>query len=181
MILKKMIPDYYYKSINEVPFEELNKSGIKVIFSDLDNTLIPYHLSDPIDENFSLKSKLESLGMKMIIVSNSKKLRVDNYANQLGIECVKSSKKPLKFGIKRAIKLSGCKKEEIMIVGDQLITDILGGNRAKINTCLVSPINMETEAKVTKRNRKIERFFLNRLKKKYKEVYNQKLLEFAGE
>ena len=182
-MIKKLIPDYYYKSIYDIPLEELYEKGIRLILTDLDNTLISYGQTDPSEELFEFKKKILDLGFEFILVSNSRKKRVDHFAELYQIPYVKFSTKPLKRGIKKAINKVAKKKynkDEIMIMGDQMMTDILGGNRCKIKTCLIRPVDKSTEINVTKNNRRIEQFFLNRIKKrkKYKDIYNEKLKEF---
>ena len=182
-MLKELIPTYYYKSIYEIPLQELYDSGIRLILTDLDNTLITYKETMPTEELFEFKAKVEAIGFEFILVSNSRKERVTNFAKAFNIPCVKFSTKPLKRGIKKAINKVAKKKynnDEIMIMGDQLMTDILGGNRCKIKTCLIYPKDKSTEINITKNNRRIEQFFLNRIKKrkKYKDIYETKLKEF---
>lgn len=182
-MLKLFIPTYYYKSVYDIPLEELYDKGIRLILTDLDNTLISYNDKMPNDKLNEFRDKVLSMGFELIIVSNSRKERVTNFANAFNIPCVKFSTKPLKRGIKKAIKKVAKKKynkNEIMIMGDQLMTDILGGNRCKINTCLIYPVDKSSEINVTKNNRRIEQFFLNRIRKrkKYKDTYLTLLKEF---
>jgi len=61
----------------------------------------------------------------------------------------------------------GLKKDEIVVIGDQLLTDILGGNRIGFYTILVVPI-VQSDALITKFNRKTERFILNHFYRKGK-------------
>jgi len=61
----------------------------------------------------------------------------------------------------------GLKKEEVVVIGDQLLTDVLGGNLAGFYTILVVPI-VQTDAKITRVNRAIERKILNYFRKKGK-------------
>lgn len=183
-MIKKLIPDYYFKSIYDIPLEELYQKGIRLILTDLDNTLISYGQTDPDEKLFEFKRKIIDLGFEFILVSNSRKNRVDHFALLYDIPYVKFSTKPLKRGIKRAIKKVAKKKYEnnqIILLGDQLMTDVLGGKRCKINVALIEPIDKRTDILSTRINRGMESFFLRRIKKRYKEEYNLKLKEFAGD
>lgn len=183
-MIKKFIPNSYYKSIFDIPYAKLYEDGYRLILTDLDNTLISYRETLPNDRIKKLKEEIEALGFEFILVSNSKKARVDNFAKDFNIPYVKFATKPLKRGIKKAIKKvakNRYDKNQIIIMGDQLITDILGGNRCGITTFLIEPIERESEAKVTKRNRKIERFFLKKIKKKYPLKYEELLNDFGGD
>ncbi len=179
-MLKKFIPTYVAKSVFDLNFEELYKNNIRLILTDLDNTLISYNDTLPTNELFELKKKIEDMGFEFILVSNSRKGRVDKFSKEFNIRCQKFSKKPLKFGIKKAIKMANKNydKDQILLMGDQLMTDILGANRCKIKSCLIYPIDKSSEHKGTRFNRKFEQFFLNRLKKRYPKIYEEKLKEF---
>jgi HAD superfamily phosphatase (TIGR01668 family) len=183
-MIKKLIPDYYYKSIYAIPLSELYDKGIRLILTDLDNTLISYGKTDPRDELFDFKKKVLDLGFEFILVSNSRKKRVDHFANMYDIPYVKFSTKPLKRGIKKAIKKIAKEKynnDQILLLGDQLMTDVLGGKRCKIKVCLIGPIDKRTDILSTRINRGIESFFLRRIKKKMRNEYDLKLKVFAGD
>lgn len=160
-MFKKFIPKYHYKSIYEIDYLKLKEQGIKVIMFDLDNTLIPYHEALPNNDLFKLKEQLQKV-FKIMIVSNSKKERVERFAKAYDILYVKFAKKPFKSGFIRALDLMNIKdKETVLFVGDQLLTDIFGSNRMSFNSCLVDPINKDTEALITKMNRLLEKLIKN--------------------
>ena len=181
-MIKKMIPTYFYKSIYDVDYELLYKNGIRLILTDLDNTLISYKQTLPDEKLFDLKKKIEDMGFEFILVSNSRKSRVDNFAKAFNIPYVKFSTKPLKRGIKKAIKKvakGNYNKDEIILFGDQIMTDIFGAGRCKIQSVLIDAIDKSTDIGPTRFNRKLERFFLKRIKKKYPNEYNLKLKEYG--
>lgn len=180
-MIKKLIPDYVYKSIYDIDLEQLYNDGIRVILTDMDNTLISYAEELPDEKLFEFKKNVEEFGFEFVLVSNSRKNRVDKFATAFNIKYQKFSTKPLKRGIKKAIKTLLSKKydkNEILLIGDQLMTDILGAKRCKIKAGLIFPIDKSTDIKSTRINRKMEQFFLNRIKKKMPDVYNLKLKEF---
>ena len=183
-MLKKFIPDYYFKSVFDIPYEELYKKGIRLILTDLDNTLISYSETMPNERLFELKKKIEDMGFEFIIVSNSRKNRVDNFSRAYDIKYHKFSTKPLKRGIRRAIKTLAKRKynnDEIILLGDQLMTDVLGGKRCKLQVALIEPIDKGTDIKATRLNRAIEGFFLKRIKRKYPDIYEERLKDFGGD
>ena len=180
-MIKKLIPDYVFKTIYDIPLEQLYSDGIRLILTDLDNTLISYAEELPNEKLIEWKKKVEEVGFEFILVSNSKKQRVDKFAKEFDIIYQKFSTKPLKRGIRRAIKKLASKlyeKDQILLIGDQLMTDILGAKRCKIKAGLIFPVDKSTDVKSTRLNRKMEQFFLNRIKKKMPDVYNEKLKEF---
>ena len=183
-MIKKLIPDYFYKSIYDIDCKELYNSGIRLLLLDMDNTLISYKETWPSEKLLNLKRELEEMGFELILVSNSRKNRVNTFAEAFQIPFVKFSMKPLKRGIKKAIKKVAKNrygKDQIMLFGDQLMTDIYGGNRCKIKTVLIDAIDKNTDIAPTRMNRRLERFFLKRIKKKYKEEYDKKLKEYGEE
>ena len=181
-MLNKLIPTYVFKSIYDINLKDLYDSGIRLILTDLDNTLITYAEKMPDDKLFEFKNEVLNIGFEIILVSNSRKERVSNFAKAFDIKYHMFSKKPLKKGINESIKMADkeYKNDEIILIGDQLMTDILGANRCKIKSGLIYPIDKKTEKFVTRFNRIFEQFFLNRLRKrkKYKEIYNDMLKEF---
>ncbi len=177
MRTRNFIPTYYNKSIYEIDFDKLYADGIRLILTDLDNTLIPYDIDEPTDELFQWKKKVEDMGFEVIIVSNSGEERVSKFSNKFDTKYNSSSFKPRRKGLKRAIKKATkeYKKEEIVLFGDQLMTDVFGANRLGISVLLVDPFKQKTEVKTTKFNRKLERRKINKIKKKYPNDYNKYL------
>ncbi|KRN14156.1 hydrolase, had superfamily [Lactobacillus gigeriorum DSM 23908 = CRBIP 24.85] len=128
--------------------------GIKAVFSDLDNTLLAWNKFETAKEMDRFNQKLAKAGIKLVVISNNNAERVGKVLDPYGIEFVAKSKKPLPFAIIREVEELGLKKDEVMMVGDQLITDMQAGNLAGVKTVLVKPL-VETD----KWNTRINRFF----------------------
>jgi len=178
-MIKKLIPTYYYNSIYDIDYQKLYDSGIRLILTDLDNTLISYKESMPNDDLKNIIIKLKNMGFEIIIVSNSSKgLRAKKFAEILDLKYTKMSLKPLKRGINKAIKKLASRKyskDEIILFGDQLMTDIFGANRAKISSVLVKAVDKQTDILPTRINRKLEIHFLKKIRRKYNRLYKEKL------
>lgn len=177
---KNIIPDDYVSSIFDIDYNKLYSNGKRLILTDLDNTLISYKVTEPTDELYKWKSELEGMGFEIIIVSNSGKKRVKHFANMLGIKYVNLSTKPLKRGFKKALKIASTKykKEEVVVLGDQLLTDVYGAKRMKLSMVLVKAIDNKTERLVTKHNRKNEDKMLKKVCKKNYGLYLVKLKKY---
>ncbi len=162
--MKKCLPKMYKKNIFEVPYQKLKKEGIKCIAFDLDNTiaLIDQEKVEQTTIDFIKKLKED---FRVLIISNNYKPRVSSYAELFDCDYVSCALKPSTSGFKRMRKKYNLKKEEIAIVGDQLVTDILGGSRAGAFTILVDPLGIK-DLKITSINRFIERRILKSFKKK---------------
>ena len=147
-------PKIYQKNIFEINYKELKNEGIKCLIFDLDNTLgLISHKSCP-DEAKKLINKLKK-DFTVIISSNNTRKRLKPYLEELGIDGVAWSMKP---SIKSLIQIKAkykLKKKEMCIIGDQIVTDVLAGNRYHIKTILVDPLG-EKDLRITGLNRKVE-------------------------
>ena len=161
-------PNKYVNKIEEITIEFLQRNKIKALILDIDNTLIDYnHVMTESVEKWA--RDLKGQGVKLYIVSNtSKKKKVEKVAGKLDIPYVFFAKKPLKIGFKKAQKYLKENSENIAVVGDQIFTDVIGGNRAKMFTILVEPIN-EKDFWYTKWKRPIERRIKENFMKRTKE------------
>lgn len=158
------IPKIYKKNIFEINFQKLKKEGIRCLIFDLDNTLGLISNERCPDETRELISALKN-DFIIVISSNNTRKRLLPYMDELKIDGVPWSMKPSingLFRIKRKYKLS---KEEMCIIGDQIVTDVLAGNRYHIKTILVDPLGKK-DLKITNLNRKIESKIVKYYKKK---------------
>ena len=157
-------PNIYQKTIFDVNYKKLKEQGVKCLVYDLDNTLgLISHKNCP-DEAKELINRLKK-DFIVVISSNNTKKRLKPYLDELGIDGVSWSMKPSIRGlinIKAKYKL---KKKEMCIIGDQIVTDILAGNRYHIKTILVDPLG-EKDLKITELNRKIEAIIVKRYEKR---------------
>lgn len=163
----KLYPNAYLKNIKEITIDFLNKNNIKALILDVDNTLIDFD-KNMLEGTEKWCKKLKQEGIKFFIVSNSnKKEKVKMVADKLEIPYVFFATKPLKRGFNKAIKMLDEKNENIAAVGDQIFTDVIGANRAKMFPILVKPIN-EKDIWITKFKRPIENKIIQRYLKKNK-------------
>lgn len=139
--MEAYIPDIYQKSIYVIDYQKLIDRGIKCLLFDLDNTLVPISDKVPNDKLKNFIKKLKGLGFKVIIFSNSNKHRLLPFKNELEVDCSASSHKPHSNKFLQVLKIYGYSVSEVAIIGDQLLTDVLGGNRVGITTILVNPIS----------------------------------------
>lgn len=140
--MKNLIPNMYQESIYTINYEKLKKQKIKCLLFDLDNTCVGYHEKNPTKELKKLFNNLTKLGFKVIIFSNATSKRLAPFSI-LNVVLHPVSKKPFKKNFQKILTNYNYQKKEVCIIGDQLFTDILGGNRIGIKTCLVNPITKE--------------------------------------
>jgi len=164
-MIKRFIPFAHAKNIYEIEPSFYKKYGIKVIFTDLDNTLDNFKVLEPSKENYELKEKIEALGIKLIILSNNTSDRVSIYAKKLGIIHKSKMRKPFSRKLKAYIKELGVNKDEVVLIGDQIITDTIAGNGAGIKVVFTERLT-ESEPIWTRINRKFEKPIKKKLIKK---------------
>ncbi|RVU70010.1 MULTISPECIES: YqeG family HAD IIIA-type phosphatase [Lactobacillus] len=147
-------PKYTIDTIYHLDTDQLHKMDIKAVFSDLDNTLLAWNKFETAQEMDKLNQRLKKAGIRLVVISNNNAQRVGKVLDPYGISFVAKSKKPLPFAITKEREKLGLKKNQVMMVGDQLITDMQAGNLAGVETVLVKPL-VETD----KWNTRINRFF----------------------
>lgn len=160
-------PKAYFKNVQEITIQFLIKNKIKALILDVDNTLIDYYknLSDDVIE---WAANLQGQGIKMFILSNTnKREKVETVAKRLEIPYKFFAKKPSKNGFLQIQKELDINPENIASVGDQIFTDVVGGNRCNMFTILVDPVTPK-DYWYTAWKRPLE----NRVRKKIKKEYN---------
>lgn len=179
---QKFIPYLYEKSVFDIDFLQLYKQGIRLVLCDIDNTLVSYSEHEPNKQVNALLKKISDIGFEVILISNNHKKRVKLFSEKTLYKYVFSAKKPLKLGFKKALKLAtkSYDKSQIVNIGDQILTDVLGGNRYGIKPILVNPIEDKTDVLSTRINRKIERFFIKRIKNKYPETFKERMSDYVN-
>ncbi|WP_028544881.1 YqeG family HAD IIIA-type phosphatase [Paenibacillus taiwanensis] len=161
-----LIPRLRVRTVYDIDLTLLKSKGLKGIITDLDNTLVG--AKDPLATP-QLAAWLEEVkrqGFKLVIVSNNDLTRVSNFATPLNIQFVHAARKPSQRPFRKAMKLMELSPKETAVVGDQLLTDVLGGNRMQMFTILVDPIAIRDEGWTTRINRRIERIATASLRKK---------------
>ena len=134
-------PDSYLSSVHAVDLDDLAARGIRVLLLDLDNTLLPRDTNVVPDELKAWAAGLRDRGFSVCLVSNNWHERVHHVASELGFDLVDKAVKPLPFAFLAALRRAGAKRREAAVIGDQLFTDILGGNMLGMRTVLVSPLS----------------------------------------
>ncbi len=165
-MLEIFFPDIYVKSIYEMPLDKLKNKGIKALFFDIDNTIVPFDVSEPDEKVINFFKKLKEMNFKVCLVSNNNKHRVNMFNKKLNILAISRAGKP---GIKKlleAMRKLGENKESSAFIGDQAFTDMYCGNRAGMLTILTKPV-CNRDQLVTKVKRGLERLVLNVYFKKY--------------
>ncbi|WP_128895879.1 YqeG family HAD IIIA-type phosphatase [Longirhabdus pacifica] len=164
-MLTKFVPSLIVNSIYDIDLVEFKKKGYNAIIVDLDNTLVGSNEAYATPELEKWFEQAKAHHFKVMVVSNNKKKRVSAFAEPLQVPFIYQARKPIASAFIEALSVLDAKPEQTMMVGDQLLTDVLGGNRQGMFTILVNPVS-NVEGVMTRVNRKVERIIKSRLKKK---------------
>lgn len=164
--MKLFKPDYYVKNFDCVCIDRLKNQGIKVLLCDIDNTLVAYDEVKPSERVLQFFHRVESNGIKVALCSNAPKERAMRFSADLpGIQTYWFSCKPFPFCFWKVKREFHVQAKEIALIGDQIYTDILGGNFSGLYTILSDPIAIK-DRKITKIFRVFEKLVYYHLEKR---------------
>ena len=136
-------PDYYFARVQDITVPFLNGIGISGVVLDIDNTLVYYDVRLPDAPGAAWMGRLVDAGFPVAFVSNANAARVEQFNSPMGFHAVSKAGKPGTKGFLAAAARMGLPPAAIAVIGDQVFTDVLGGNLAGMVTLLVKPIQME--------------------------------------
>lgn len=163
----KLYPRLYLNNVKEITIDLLKKHNIKGLILDIDNTLIDFD-KKMLEGTEEWCNNLKTNEIKMCILSNTNKhYKVKKVAEELNLEYIYFAHKPNKKGFRQAKQILKLNEENIAVVGDQIFTDVLGGNRSNMFTILTKPIDSRD-------------IWLTRLKRPFEKVVIKKYLKKKG-
>lgn len=134
-------PTYFFKHVADINTEFLFSVKCQGLILDIDDTLAPQECRDPDESVLSWVKNLKDNQIKMILASNNSRERVSEFAKILDVPHIYQARKPFRRGLEQAIKILSLPKENIIMVGDQIFSDILGAKFTRINSILVEPLS----------------------------------------
>ena len=137
-----LLPKLIFPSLTDVKPELLRSRGIDLLMLDFDNTMLPYTSTVPSPELLRWIDEMKRAGVRLCVVSNSKKAKAPGFCKAHNLPCVTHSKKPTGRGIRRCLARFDAAPEQAALAGDQIFTDVLGANCAGITSLLVKPIHL---------------------------------------
>ena len=160
--MRILCPDQFLQNVTDINLAELKARGIKGLLLDLDNTLVGWDSNILAEELSNWLADAQTQGFKLCLVSNGVQKRVKYFADLMGIPAIVPALKPRRAAFRKALNKLQLSAKEVAMIGDQLFTDVLGGNRLGIYTILIRPISKQ-ELRSTKLVRKLEKRVLKRL------------------
>lgn len=164
-MLKYLCPDLCLRSLVDVELEMLQKQGSKGIILDIDNTVLPWAGEDIDEAVLAWVKAAKSKGFRICLTSNALKQRAERIAAILAIPVISRAVKPRKKPFREALEILGTTVSETVVIGDQLFTDVLGGNRMGLYTILLEPLAPK-EMAGTRLMRRVEKLIIRHLSRK---------------
>ena len=133
-------PDLCADKVADIDLTALREKGFRFALLDFDNTLGRDHATEPEEFSYNCVKMIEEKGIKCCLVSNAKSGRSAKIAEMLGVPCVTYANKPGTSGVIKAMELMNSTPAESVMVGDQIFTDVIAGNRAGLRTFMVEKL-----------------------------------------
>jgi HAD superfamily phosphatase (TIGR01668 family) len=134
-------PDFFYDSVFDIPYEDLWKKNIRGLIFDIDNTLTRFDEKQPSAKIVALLNKLERMGFRLCLVTNNTNKRLGHFNENLNLPGIANAIKPLTRGLRYAMETMGTKPATTVMIGDQLLSDVWAGRKAKVLTIMVRPVS----------------------------------------
>lgn len=141
--MKFLLPEFMFVSVTDISAKFLKDNNIDTLLLDADNTLSTHHSQTAAIGVPEWLDEMRQNGIKLMMVSNSKKKRVEPFANMLGLDFEYLSLKPLGKGVRRAVKRLGSNKKHTALVGDQIFTDVIATKLCGIHSIFVKYMQLE--------------------------------------
>ncbi len=140
MSKRNLYPRDYIDSTYSIDFKALYEQGYRGVIFDVDNTLVP-HNAPADDRAKKLFKELHDIGFEALLLSNNKEPRVKTFKEAVTYcSYIYKAGKPGVKGYQKAMEQMGTDETNTIFVGDQILTDIWGANRAGIRSVMVKPV-----------------------------------------
>jgi HAD superfamily phosphatase (TIGR01668 family) len=149
----------------EIDAAYLKNQRLAGVIVDLDNTIIAWNSPTVPEATIQWVKKLQAANIQLCLLSNNRGPRVERIAKILAVPFVSKACKPRTPGFRQAVRAMNLLPREVAVVGDQIYTDILGGNRIGCHTIWVTPLSTQ-EFFGTKITRRLEKLTLLVLRRK---------------
>lgn len=156
-------PNQILNRFNELNINELKDRGFKTVFIDIDNTITAPGTGEFTQEAKKFVENIKDAGLRPVIFSNNTKKRVSSFISGYDVDWYYLALKPLPFALLKLCKKFKCKPSECVVIGDQLLTDILCANLSG-SYGIYSKQLQEKDTPLTKINRKFEKIIWRKLK-----------------
>ena len=136
----RFFPTYDFPHAYDITPEFLQAEGVRAILSDLDDTLTCHDSQELAPEYRAWLDRIAAAGIRFCILSNNSEERTRPFCDRNGLDFTAHARKPLRRAVLATVERMGITPDEVLLVGDQIFTDILCGKNAGIRTAAVKPI-----------------------------------------
>lgn len=150
-------PTMMKNRITDITPEDLHNLGVKGLLLDVDNTLTKFHSQELSDEVAKWLSDMQKAGFALMVVSNGFAKRVLPFTNKIGLDAISLSCKPSPIGFWRGAKQLKLPLKEVVAIGDQIFTDVIGAHLAGVKVIQLMPIELEVNRPTIMLKRKLEK------------------------
>ena len=162
---KNYIPTWYIPNVLKINMDQLISRNYQYLFCDIDNTLVSPFVALPDEKVINWVQQIKNCGIKIVLISNNSEERVALFAKKLNVDYIYKTKKPNPKKVLEYIHKQKIDKKKVLAIGDQIMTDVLCANRAKIDVLLVEKLEKK-EQFITFFPRRLDIFIRKRLKRK---------------
>lgn len=135
-----LVPSMLLPTYAELTPQLLAQRGIRLLLCDLDYTLAPKYIPRPDDKLRTWLAGMKEAGIRVMILSNNRSpARVERFCRDLGIDYVGHANKPSRRGYRAAMEKAGVTPAQTAMLGDKLLTDVLGARRSGVLAVMVEP------------------------------------------
>ena len=136
-----LIPDRLLRRYTGLTPQLLRQWDIRLLLCDLDYTLAPRSAAEPDEELRAWLDGCKRAGVTVMILSNNRSShRVETFCKELGIRYVGHAGKPSPRGYREAMAQAGEDAAHTAMLGDKLLTDVLGAKRSGVLALMVEPL-----------------------------------------
>lgn len=156
-ILRPFAPAHAVPSLIAIDLDAQWESGKRLLLLDVDHTIVQWRTEEFDAGIVAWIERAKAIGFKICLVSNTRHPdRLERIRQKLGIEVVRGAFKPSRAMFRLALIKFRVRADQALMVGDQLMTDVLGANRSGIDAIWVQKME-GPEFKGTAINRFVER------------------------
>jgi uncharacterized protein len=167
MKLDSFCPTWTAASVTAIDASFFEAHGVRGVILDLDNTLVPWRGVEIPADVADWVRRMRAASLRLCIVSNTHRPgRLRQLAAAFEIPYVPGSTKPRRRGFLQAAEMMGVTVDECAVVGDQVMTDIWGGNRCGMLTVLVDRLSDREFVGTRWINRSLEALLLRQLRRR---------------
>ena len=157
-ILRPFCPAHAVASLPEISLDDLKAEGLSLILLDVDHTLVKWKQEEFSPEVLAWIAKAKQMKFDLCILSNTRHPeRLARLSAVLEVDTFRGRFKPSTHMYEMALERYKKRPEEAVMIGDQIMTDVLGANRSGIDAIWVQKME-GPEFAGTKINRAVERF-----------------------